>query len=325
MKCIIKKKLSLCLVLVMLITLFAACSEKQEQNPQGQVSDLSEEVHFNVSEILVNDESSKVTETSDTSTSDVSDDKSSMETPSQDEATSSPNETSAIVTGEFVVSEKKYTYKDEDLMLLFVKNQTGGHYDLTINGKYLDVDGKVIKEESKTYIGFPDGWSNYFIFRPEEMFDDFEYSLSVKPCDTSNKVYFNNGEPLTQYIDLTYEKTLYWQRGFPGNRDLVFNYKLINRHTSVTVAFDCHVLVLDEQGEIYAMDYDFLKVFQNGKTNTSTPPVGVPNDDFPRVGLRSQAKGLDETIPENIQGKFTAIFAIESVVDLDELFKLPRE
>ncbi len=66
------------------------------------------------------------------------------------------------------------------------------------------------------------------------------------------------------------------------------------------------------------MDYEYLDAaFQNpiAVTNTYAPPVGAPNDNFPRAALRSQAIGLDETIPENVQGKFIAIFAIQEVVD----------
>jgi len=40
------------------------------------------------------------------------------------------------------VSARRNTYKDENLMPLSVKNQTESHYDLTVNGKYFDADGK---------------------------------------------------------------------------------------------------------------------------------------------------------------------------------------
>lgn len=222
--------------------------------------------------------------------------------------------------GEFVVSEKKYSYQGEDLMLLHLENQTNRHYDVTVHGVYLDENGKPVKEESQTYKAFPSGWQNYMIFRPKMAFDGFAYTLEVTDYDPSDPIYCYEGEPLSSYTELTYTKELYWFRGFDANtdRDLMFRFQLTNHHPSRSIGIDFHALVLDEQGEIYGMDYEYYDTWPNPSacwSNTNADPAGGESDGTSQICLKTQAKGGDETIPDNVQGKFTVIFAIADVMD----------
>lgn len=83
----------------------------------------------------------------------------------------------------FVIKDKKYAFKGNDLVILSVENQTEDNYSLTINGSYLDKDGKVLKTESQTFEGFSAGFSNYFVFQPGIVFDRFEYTVETKAFD----------------------------------------------------------------------------------------------------------------------------------------------
>ena len=83
----------------------------------------------------------------------------------------------------FVIKDKKYAFKGNDLVILSVENQTEDNYSLTINGSYLDKDGKVLKTESQTFEGFSAGLSNYFVFQPGIVFDRFEYTVETKAFD----------------------------------------------------------------------------------------------------------------------------------------------
>ena len=230
-------------------------------------------------------------------------------------------------TGEIVASEKKYTYNGNDLMLLHVENKTALHLDITIKGRYLDKSGKVIKEESQTYRAFPSGWSNYFIFRPKMTFDSFDYTFEVKEFKSTtaaDKLYAYNGDPLTKYAELTYSKNLTWMEDwYDSTAALCFNYALTNHHLSIPICIQFHVLILDEQGNIYLTDYELEDaVFGDGAfTGTSCTPVGgMDNGRFEApCRLKIQPKDADRTIPSNVQGKLTAVFAIESVVDFNEV------
>lgn len=331
-----KRILAAILFFAIALTGVTACG-KEETVSQGEVSDLSGEQHFDIGDILSDgatgdssDAESSETVSKESSQGDPSDpsdpSQGGTSEPSQS-GTSEPSDPSQGGTsepsqsaGEFVVGEKKYTFQGNDLLLLSVENKTGSAYDVTVNGQYLDASGNVIKEESQTYVGFPAGWQNYFIFRPKATFDGFTYDLSAKPCDLSDKVHFPDGDPLTPYVSLTYSKQLHWQYGGPfngGMRDLVFDFTLTNRHTKYTIAATFHALVLDANGEIYATDYEYgenASGVGNFVSGTLADPTGGIHEGKAYVILGSQRKDQDETIPAEIQGHITVIFAVVEVV-----------
>ena len=92
-------------------------------------------------------------------------------------------ENSNSLTGEFVVKEKKYVYKGNDLVVLNVENNTNKNYVVTITGTYLDAKGKVLKTETRTFDQFSAGYSNNFLFEPNMTFDKFEYKLETSEAD----------------------------------------------------------------------------------------------------------------------------------------------
>lgn len=294
----IQKLLALCLVFSMTLALLAGCAKK-EQTPAGTISEFESQAHFQPG--TSGDESV----TGDTS--------------------------KAPVSGEFVVSDKMYDYKDANLVLLYVENQTNRHYNVTVKGKYLDGNGETIEEETQTFEAFPAGWSNHFMFYPKFAFDSFTYELETEEYTKESPESYivrsdNDGNPLASYMKLNYEKNLYWERCWSHTepiveaRMLLFNVEMENSHPSATISAEFHVILLDAQGEIYLTDYDHPA---DGISGTSTGPVGSEDNGKYRtpITLTKQEVGADETIPDNVQGVFTAIFAITNVKDHDKFLE----
>ncbi len=182
----IEKKLSLCLAIVMLLSMLAGCHGDVETVSETPSIDFESQSHIQV----------------DTSTPE--------------------EESQPLLTGDFVVYQKKYDYKGNNIQLLHVENQTNRHFNITIKGKYLDKDGNVIKEETQKFAAFPAGWSNYFIFYPRCAFDSFTYVLeteeyskeapySLAPEDIL-KTTDSDGNPLASYLSFAYEKEMTWAR-----------------------------------------------------------------------------------------------------------------
>ena len=65
------------------------------------------------------------------------------------------------------------------IAIINITNETDKHYSITINGKYLDKNGTVLKTETQTWDQFKAGWQKYFLFRPGFAFDKFEYTIET--------------------------------------------------------------------------------------------------------------------------------------------------
>lgn len=292
---------------VMVLTMLSGCT-KEEQNPAGTISDFESQAHIQVS--APEDESTA------------------------EEASKTP------LTGEFVVSEKKYDYKDANLMLLYVENQTNRDFRVTINGKYLDEKGNVIEEETQTFDAFPAGWSNYFIFYPRRAFESFTYELETESYDPTKVMQSyaderillatadSDGVPLASHIELSYGK-LFWGRSlifsdenYEEARALYYYANMTNDHPTMTIAASYHVLILDANGEIALADYDYYDSL--GYSNSSGFAVGVPKgseENIKHIPLKEQPRGGDESIPEN----FTVIMAIRQIYDYNDSMRQSLE
>ena len=309
-----KRIFAFMIMMAMMLSVFSGC-KKGEQAPAGTVSDFESQTHIQVSASTA--ESSSGETTVDTS--------------------------KVPLSGEFVVSEKKYDYKDGNIELLYIENQTNRHYDVTIHGAYLDENGETIQEETQTFAGFASGWSNHFMFYPRMAFDSFTYTVeTVESTEDSRavneygdqlKVFDQDGNPLVSYIELSYEKNLIWDRGLepinqehPDNakevRFLELYGKMTNTHPSTTIACEFFVMILDSDGEVYVASQDFWDYVGTlgGCNNLDTKPAGAVGDEnyYERLPLKEQEIGEDETIPDTVQGVFTAIFAVKRVWDRDD-------
>lgn len=307
-----RKILSLLLVCVFCLTLLAGCAKK-EQETAGTISDFESQTHIQPG--ASGDESGEMSK--------------------------------APLSGEFVVSEKKYDYNGANLELLYVENQTDRHYDITIHGVYLDENGETIEEETQIFDGFASGWSNHFIFYPRKAFDSFKYTVDMVEASGVTKVekeqiktVDKDGVPLVSFLtDFVYEKELYWFRSKSDDidpdarreiRKLFFDGRVFCRPVSTEIRVAFNLLILDENGEIYITNFDYLDsdyaaVSRNfaalmGGSLTQQYSAIVEGTEIgtSQVTLKAQEIGEDETIPDTVQGKFTAIFAVTQVFDWTE-------
>ena len=307
-----KKILAFVLIIPLTISLLVGCSGEQEK--AGTISDFESRTHIGVS------------------------------TPDESEDTSREP-----LTGDFVISEKKYDYNGANLELLYIENQTNRHYDITIHGTYLDENGETIEEETQTFECFASGWSNNFIFYPRKAFDSFTYTVDMvetkgvtKIAGCPIKTVDENGIPLVSYLtEFTYEKELKWMRFTYmainpderyDTRGLNFSGNVFCRPVSTEIKVHFNLLILDENGEIYITNFDYRDSDYNG-TNEWAIAEGLPltegfsaiiegDEVWPeRVILKAQDIGGDETIPDTVQGKLTAIFAVTQVYDWNEWYE----
>ena len=102
-----------------------------------------------------------------------------------------PQEDPPQQSGQFSVKEKTYDYNGANVSILQVENKSEQAYTITITGKFKDSNGKVIKTESKTFEGFPGGWSNYFVFQPGVKYSNVSWDMKADVF---------NGETLAQHI-----------------------------------------------------------------------------------------------------------------------------
>lgn len=82
-----------------------------------------------------------------------------------------------------LVKSKKYAYKENDIVILNVTNQTNTNYIVTVRGTYLDKDGKAIKNEEQSFDQFSAGYQNNFLFNPGIAFEDFTYEIQTAPTN----------------------------------------------------------------------------------------------------------------------------------------------
>ena len=296
-----KNALSLLLVCAFCLTILAGCAKKK-QTPAGTISEFESQAHIQPGA--------------------SGDDHASGDT------------SKAPVSGDFVVSEKKYDYKDANIMVLYVENQTNRHYNVTIKGKYLDENGETIKEEAQTFEGFSAGWANHFIFYPRTAFDSFTYELETEEWAVDPLTGDENG-PYTGYIKFTYSKKLAWKRGVLGGdenghsiegRDLWLDHELVSTHPTAPLHGAVRFLILDTDGEIWATSYEDLEKdgIYTGMKGIACNPPGMEKS-YKSIMIKQQAVGEDETIPDNVQGVFTAIVAINFIVHEGLYDKMPTE
>ena len=92
--------------------------------------------------------------------------------------TATPDKTTDV-DGIFNVSEKKYRYNGNDVMIINVQNTSDKAYNIEISASFKTASGSVVAAETKKFEGFAANWSNYFLFTPEVRFDVFEFDINA--------------------------------------------------------------------------------------------------------------------------------------------------
>ena len=69
-----------------------------------------------------------------------------------------------IQNATFLVKDKKYVYKEKDVVLLDITNETEQNLSITITMTYFDEEGEALKTEERFFEQFAAGYQNYFLF-----------------------------------------------------------------------------------------------------------------------------------------------------------------
>ena len=312
----VRKGLALLLAVALLSALFAACGKEEETAPQGEVSDMSGEQHFNIGDIMSNSASSSSSETVSTEPSGTS------ETPSADE----PHEWS----GEFIITEKKYEYKEKNFMLLNVTNDTGKNCNLTITSTFYDEAGNVVRVQQQLYRNHPTGWSNYFIFYPDMKFDTFSYEVSAEEYENNtplDSIFSYNGDTLSDRVTVSWIPGVFWDSDPDDTPILSYRMTRSGTHLECETKIFGHVLFLDENGDVYALDIAdrFQGDMTSGYEQTGTWPH--MEDDPLYASEKKTLRWVSKDSPEYTEPlpdvkNFTLIFAIQAVVCYERFYEL---
>ena len=294
-----KKIISILLCAILCIPIFCACSSDKTdsldssdagiETPSANIS--YDEVSYiipgentsYVVEISQPDDSSESSENGTDETSEASSDNSedfSSNDNNQSSETSLPLEKQ---TGGLLVKMVKYDYDNTfeqemqvsytyvgnrgnvSIAILNITNETDKHYSITINGKYLDKDGKVLKTETQTWDQFKAGWQKYFLFRPGFAFDKFEYTIETKEY---------TGECwkcgyIVEFVELGVQRKAMHVQSSPGdpvyteviglwaNRGIVTDFPISFGHT--------FFVLLDESNQV-------IGIYQRGRNDLGEDP-----------------------------------------------------
>ena len=213
--------------------------------------------------------------------------------------------TDAAPSGNFVVRDRKYTYEENDLALLYVENQTNQNYTLTINGAYLDENGEVLREETQTFEGFEAGWQNYFLFQPNIAFDRFTYTLETE-------VYTGECAASQMQLGWTQEVQLFQHNDTVSWEGYGKPVKKMQKQLSVNIYFTNHgtvpmdiayiIIVLDSSGEIFS-------VYPNYISATYPPEEKHHREVFLVEDIPVED---DITLPEELQDGFTILIPLKN-------------
>lgn len=83
----------------------------------------------------------------------------------------------------FAVTDQRYDYQGETVILLRVRNETEEHASLSIRMTYLNEDGEKIGTDGQTVLGFSADHEKYLLFRASGRIASYVYEVKTKPYD----------------------------------------------------------------------------------------------------------------------------------------------
>ena len=240
-----KKAITFLLALLLYLTTFAGCNTPQtpdDSNPPEPSKDVIDD-YDNENEI-------EVEIGGDNENNENNENKPNDEGKDPDkQPVTGPEHTNTI--GKFVAKDKKYVYEGANVTILHLENQSDEYFTITIYGEYLDENGEVLKTETQTFEGFPGLWQNYFVFKPDIVYDDFRYTLSAikysgeKLLHTTSNVQFSR-----LFEDRVIHMELYENDKDPTRYPTISTeFRLLGMPKNLIMQF--WLITFDNQGEIY--------------------------------------------------------------------------
>ena len=206
-----------------------------------------------------------------------------------------PPDSGDVITGEFVTKYQTYTFEGNNLAIIKLENHTTQNYTVTINAKYLDAAGNELKAETQTFEGFPAGWENHLVFKPDFPFAKFTYTVDLNVYQGECAISAETKAKVTRVYE-----TKIWIMSQVHQGDYTKYPTILAEaeweNASGIYAKRC-VVIFDNTGEIYAI------LYKNGTISQSPETVGY-----------YLLQTTDETIvwPDEIKSGVTGIVAIVS-------------
>ena len=188
---------------------------------------------------------------------------------------------------------------------------------MTITGKFKDSNGNVLKTESKTFEGFPAGWSNYFVFQPgikyssaswEMTADEYGDNVYADCFEIGNNVYCKIGRfRVNDQGELQYSGTPEELANLKEMVGVWIYYGTLNNKQNIPLWVNVDTVIFDKNGDI-------CYIGRVGKGNYVNPPY----DDYITIPFYSTDipwENKDEyTLPDNLKN-ITGIIAYTYVGD----------
>ncbi len=191
------------------------------------------------------------------------------------ETTTNEQASSPVVQGQFTAKEKTYDYNGANVSILQVENLSDTAYTVTITGKFKDSNGNVLKTESKTFEGFPGGWSNYFVFQPGIKYSSASWQMTAE--EYGDYVYadcFELGNDVYCQVSI-FRVNDKGEMQFTGTPEELANlkekvgvwiyYGPLNNKQDVSLWVDVETVIFDSNGDICFID-------SVGKAGYTNPP-----------------------------------------------------
>lgn len=280
-----KKVSTVFLLLAVILTAFAGCAENSSTTSSEYAIGLESDPinsYDNVSVYEPEDESESTSGKAEDSSEEIQDEE--------------PH------ANGFVVMDKKYTYKDTNVVIINVENQTDKNYAITITGTYLDKDGNVLTTETQTSDQYSSKYQGYFLFAPGITFDKFTYKLETKET---------NGPFYAKDIIYAFNGLSEWK---------VVNHELLAQGDRTKYPHICAAINIAYKGTVQLfVRSTFVFVNENGQIvgfgNVNEPILSNPNPVFEGESHLPLYYTKEEkmTWPDEFKGKITAILIINSV------------
>ena len=261
-----KKLLTLLLALALVLTALVGCAKPNTPNEPGSPNtdtpptpSITDEDY---DEIIGGDNSGNPGETN------PPEDNPPVDNPPEDNPpTTEAPEGSQVASG-FLAKQKKYNYGENNIVMLNVTNQNTDNYSVKVEGYYLDADGAVLKTETKFVEGYAAGYVKDFLFNPGIAFDSFKFTLTAEKFsgECYEDDYFMKDLVIKEgYATCTKFEPDEIAAGFEHlkNYPVLWLLGSLGYHGTVyTTCFDIFCIIIDSNGDIYAIFNPFIDVFR---------------------------------------------------------------
>ena len=198
--------------------------------------------------------------------------------------------------GVFSVKEKKCSFKDSDIVVLYVKNNTENEYTVTVNGSFFTSDGKEASAgitKSKTIFS---GLETCYIFHSSANFDKFNYKIESEKKDApvGGRIKYENS--------VTVEISPYpvdEMEGAENVRAVVMFFFTVRNDFPDEMFLDGELILFDNRGDIFDI-HEYHKSTEKG-----TGEYGIM---FVLDGIFWED---DLELPENLKGPLDVAFDFE--------------